>query len=390
MKIVTCVAPVNIAVIKYWGKRDEDLILPINDSVSASLSTDVMCTKTTVMASPSFAGDTFWLNGKEQNFDNSRLKNCLKIVKQRCDPNLPHFNWKISICSENNFPTAAGLASSAAGYACLVYALAQLYEITGEISDIARQGSGSACRSMYGGWVVWYKGALPTGADSIARQIAPATHWPEMRAVILVVNDSRKKYSSTSGMKRTVETSALIKQRADVVVPLRVEAITAAILAKNFETFANLTMRDSNQLHAVCLDTFPPCVYMNDTSQAIVDLVHSFNEYKKANKVAYTFDAGPNACIYLLESVVQDFISLVNYVFPKSEATDDNEYYRGLAQPFDKPCDEGIIRALNLSPYGRGMLKYIIHTRVGDGPKVLTDPKEHLLQNNGVPKTTLS
>lgn len=83
---------------------------------------------------------------------NGRLK---RIVSVRCRANkdLPHLNWNIAICSENNFPTAAGLASSAAGYACLVSALANLYDIHGDISSIARRGSGSACRSIYGGWV---------------------------------------------------------------------------------------------------------------------------------------------------------------------------------------------------------------------------------------------
>lgn len=74
-------------------------------------------------------------------------------MKNRANKDLPHFNWNIAVCSENNFPTAAGLASSAAGYACLVSALASLYDIQGDISSIARRGSGSACRSVYGGWV---------------------------------------------------------------------------------------------------------------------------------------------------------------------------------------------------------------------------------------------
>lgn len=97
-------------------------------------------------------------------------------------------NWKLHICSKNNFPTAAGLASSAAGYACLSAALAKLYNFNGDISAIARSGSGSACRSVFGGFVRWYMGSDSTGADSIARQIAQASHWPEMRIIILVVS----------------------------------------------------------------------------------------------------------------------------------------------------------------------------------------------------------
>lgn len=133
-----------------------------------------MCAKTTIMISPNFKENRIWLNGKEENFDNPRLSNCIKeskiafkvamsffrfniillLVKSRTrleSADLLHGN--MHICSENNFPTAAGLASSAAGYACLVYALSTLYEIEGDISTIARRGSGSACRSVLGGWV---------------------------------------------------------------------------------------------------------------------------------------------------------------------------------------------------------------------------------------------
>ncbi|XP_019762590.2 diphosphomevalonate decarboxylase isoform X2 [Dendroctonus ponderosae] len=344
-----------------------------------------MCAKTTIMASPLLKENKFWLNGREQTFDSPRLSNCIKAIRARCDETLPQFNWKISICSENNFPTAAGLASSAAGYACLVHALAQLYEIKGEISDIARQGSGSACRSIYGGWVQWHKGDLPTGADSIATQIAPADHWPEMRIIVLVVNDCRKKYSSTSGMKTTTETSTLVKFRAESVVNQRAKAMKKAIEDKDYESFAEITMKDSNQMHAICLDTFPPCVYMNDTSHAIVNLVHSYNEYKKGQKVAYTFDAGPNACIYLLQSEVEQFISVVNHVFPKPADIDAVEYYRGLTLP-NKQLDKKIVDDLNLTPHDTGVLKYIIYTKVGGGPQVLGDPSEHLLQDNGLPK----
>lgn len=128
-------------------------------------------------------------------------------------------------------------------------------------------------------------GLSSSGEDSIARQIAPASHWPEMRLLILVVNDERKKYSSTSGMKQSVETSELLKYRAKEIVPKKVEAIKKAILEKDFQKFARITMEDSNQFHAVCLDTFPPCVYMNDTSHAITDLVHTYNDYKSSFRV---------------------------------------------------------------------------------------------------------
>ncbi|KAJ8916910.1 hypothetical protein NQ315_013380 [Exocentrus adspersus] len=363
------------------GKSDDDLIIPLNDSLSGTLSMDFMCAKTTVMASPFLTEDRFWLNNKEQSFENKRLQNCLKEVRNRANPKLPEIKWKIAICSENNFPTAAGLASSAAGYACLVSALAALYEIDGDISDIARRGSGSACRSMYGGWVRWCKGLRDDGVDSIAKQIASVEHWPEIRVLILVVNDSRKKYSSTDGMKRTVETSEFLKYRVQNVVPLRIEAITSAIKEKDFNSFARITMEDSNQFHAVCLDTFPPCIYMNDTSHLIVELVHAYNEHKGTNKVAYTFDAGPNACLYLLEQEVYEFLSLVNYIFPP--ASGQKDYIRGIPVIEEQLPKES---SLHIEPQRSGLLKYIIHTKLGDGPQRLYNPEAHLLNETGVPK----
>lgn len=98
------------------------------------------------------------------------------------------YEWNVHVCSENNFPTAAGLASSAAGYACLVFALSKLFGVAGDISEIARRGSGSACRSIPGGYVRWHMGKEKDGTDSIASQIAPADHWKELRTLILVVS----------------------------------------------------------------------------------------------------------------------------------------------------------------------------------------------------------
>lgn len=87
-------------------------------------------------------------------------------------------------------------------------------------------------------------------------------------------------------------------------------------------------MKDSNQFHAVCLDTYPPCIYMNDISHIIVDFVHKYNRMCGDIKVAYTFDAGPNACLYLLEDQVQDVLSLINVIFPSTIAND--EFLKGI------------------------------------------------------------
>ncbi|KFM61632.1 Diphosphomevalonate decarboxylase, partial [Stegodyphus mimosarum] len=376
----TAVAPVNIAVIKYWGKRNEDLILPVNDSISVTLSKDIMSAKTTVACSEHFKSDKIWLNGKEEDITNPRLQKCIEQIK-KCSRNKKCLKWHLHICSKNNFPTAAGLASSAAGFACLVKALAALYDVDDELSLIARQGSGSACRSMFGGFVRWLAGQEIDGSDSLAIQIAAQEFWPELKVIILVVNANKKGISSTIGMKRSVLTSSLLKYRASDIVPARVEEITEAILQQDFEKFAEITMKDSNQFHAICLDTFPPVHYLNSISYVIMEFVHAYNDFYHKNKVAYTFDAGPNACLFLMKQDVSEVISLIKNIFPPS--TDGDEFIRGLDV---SPCDisEELLKSIPISPQPDS-IRYIINTEVGTGPEIIQDPAEHLLNEFGLP-----
>ncbi|XP_058840314.1 diphosphomevalonate decarboxylase [Topomyia yanbarensis] len=233
-----------------------------------------------------------------------------------------------------------------------------------EITSIARQGSGSACRSLYSGFVQWCKGHLPDGSDSIAVQLFPHDFWPEMRILILVVNDTRKKTSSTGGMSTSVRTSKLLKHRVEHCVPQHTKELVKALHMKDFETFGRVTMQDSNQFHAVCLDTYPPCVYMNDVSHAIVNVIHQFNDLKGEIRVAYTFDAGPNACLYLLEKDVSEMLAVINKVFP-NDKLNCPEYIKGL--PIDLTQLPEPATAFTLA--GQNMLKYMIYTKLGEGPK---------------------
>lgn len=380
--VITIVAPVNIAVIKYWGKRDEELILPLNDSVSATLDTSVMCAKTSVIASSDFLEDVIWLNGKTESFSNQRLINCLKEIKARAKAegtvDDDFLTWKIHVCSENNFPTAAGLASSAAGYACLVSALAKLYKIKSDVSSIARLGSGSACRSVNGGFVRWHAGVKPDGSDSIATQIVEKSHWPQMRALILVVGDAKKKVSSTKGMKISTETSELLQYRIQKCVPERTEEICKAIKERNFRKFAEITMKDSNQFHAICLDSYPPFSYMTAVSHKIIEMVHEYNSMCGDIKVAYTFDAGPNACLYLLEEEVPKVIPIIQHFFP----TTSKNFITGLPTKLEVNAEN--LKNFSIQPENLDSVLYVIHTKVGDGPTEISDGN-HLLNEKGLP-----
>jgi len=399
----TASAPVNIACIKYWGKRDTKLILPTNSSLSVTLDQDHLRSTTTSRADPSFTKDRLWLNGKEEEIkEDGRMSTCIKEMKrlrkeevEDKDPNAPKLSsLYVHIASYNNFPTAAGLASSASGFAALVASLAHLYTLPvspSTLSLIARQGSGSACRSLFGGFVAWEKGTSPDGSDSLAVEIAPQSHWPDIHALICVVSDDKKGTSSTSGMQRTVETSALLQHRIAHVVPQRMADISKAILAKDFDSFARITMADSNQFHAVALDTEPPIFYMNDVSRAIIAIIVEYNrvslEHGTGYKAAYTYDAGPNAVIYAPKENIKEIVQLIANYFPQKEGSFKDVF--GLFQGADITSQGTIVEGFNpavVKKFEVGAVKGLIHTRVGDGPRPL-GPEESLLAENGFPKS---
>jgi len=396
---VTCSAGVNIAVIKYWGKRDVTLNLPANSSLSGTLGQDHLKTTTSIAASPDFAGDRLWLNGKEEDISNPRLRICLQTLREiakREGDKQGLANFKLHICSINNFPTAAGLASSASGYACLVFTLSKLFKLEismEELSTVARQGSGSACRSLFGGFVKWEMGRLADGTDSKAVQVAPETHWPEMEVLILVVSDHKKGISSTSGMQTSMSTSELLRFRAEKVVPNRMKEMEQAILNKDFETFGRLTIQDSNQFHAVCLDTYPPIFYMNDVSRTIIHMLTKLNANAGKIKAAYTYDAGPNAVIYALKENIPEILQAVLWFFPPAEDQNPSEYFNDRLHALNGVNsthlkEENWYKSVGLSRQP-GCLRYILHTVVGDAPKVLS-LKDCLLNEEGFPKEKIN
>lgn len=280
------------------------------------------------------------------------------------------------IVSENNFPTAAGLASSAAGFAALVRAVANLYELPespSELSLIARQGSGSACRSLFGGYVAWRMGSKEDGTDSRADLVAEASHWPDMRALILVVSAAKKGVSSSSGMQQTVATSGLFAQRISTVVPKNMDLMEKAIKDRDFELFGEVTMRESNSFHSSCADTYPPIFYMNDVSRAAVRAVEKINEAAGRTVAAYTFDAGPNCVVYYLEkdeaAVVGTFHGLLKDVGGWKEGA-------AALKTADVALEEPVATALKTG------VSRVIMTGVGEGP-IETD--EYLVTENGEP-----
>ncbi|KAI0907364.1 diphosphomevalonate decarboxylase [Ustulina deusta] len=363
-------APVNIAVVKYWGKRDAKLNLPTNSSLSVTLSQADLRTLTTATCSSSYTGeDSLTLNGAPSDISGARTQACLRELRalraalEQKDASLPKLSsFPLRIVSENNFPTAAGLASSAAGFAALVRAIADLYELPNsptELSLIARQGSGSACRSLFGGYVAWQMGSQADGLDSKAVEVAPASHWPEMRALVLVASAAKKGVSSTSGMQQTVATSDLFKERITNVVPKHMKLMEEAVAARDFAKFAEVTMKDSNSFHSTCADTYPPIYYMNDVSRAAVRAVEAINAAAGKTVAAYTFDAGPNCVVYYLE---QDTAAIVGTFYPLLAST---EGWKAEAKSY---ASGGVQLEEAVATLIAGGVSRIIQTGVGEGP----------------------
>lgn len=228
----------------------------------------------------------------------------------------------------------------------------------------------------------------PDGSDSIAVQIAPESHWPDMHAIVCVVSDAKKGTSSTSGMMRTVETSTLLQHRIKEVVPARMDEIIKAIKDHDFDAFAQVTMKESNSFHAVALDTEPPIFYLNDVSRSIIALIVEYNrlsiEKTGKRKAAYTYDAGPNAVIYTEAANVKEIIQLIVQYFPQKEEFSD-PFKLFASEKLAGAVPEGFNNNVT-SIWEAGSVKGLIHTKIGDGPRVL-GAEESLLNEKGFPIT---
>ncbi|MBI4214494.1 diphosphomevalonate decarboxylase, partial [archaeon] len=286
----TAEANPNLALIKYWGKRLEPpIIAPLNNNVSVTLD-EQLRTRTSVLFSDNLKRDEILINGKLMKTAEELEKAVPQLDAARA---LAKTNMRAKVASATLTPLAGGLAGSAAGLCALAAACNEALNLKlsqKELSILCRRGSGSACRSVYGGFVEWLAGTHADGSDSYAVQWFDEKYWEEFRTVIAMVSRKEKKTKSRAGQKHTVKTSTLYQQRLKDI-GTRIEALKNAVKDKDITKVAEIAMRDSNSLHAVCLDTWPPIFYLNDTSKEIVYAIHDFNENEI--KAGYSFDAGP-------------------------------------------------------------------------------------------------
>lgn len=290
-KSTAALAHPNVALLKYWGNRDDALRLPSNSSISMNL--DSLWTRTRVAwyelrdrRCELHEKDTLTINSQQiTGAGLQRVSVFLDIVRS-----MAGIKDRAEVASENNFPAGAGIASSASAFAALALAATKaagldLSEV--ELSRLARRGSGSACRSIPGGFVEWQAGR--SDADSFALAIVPPEHWALVDCIAMISSE-HKPTGSTEGHALAATSPLQAARVADT--PRRLEICRRAILERDFEALAGIVELDSNLMHAVMMTSSPPLFYWQE---ATLTVMRTVQEWRRGGlPVCYTIDAGPN------------------------------------------------------------------------------------------------
>ncbi|MFD1485665.1 diphosphomevalonate decarboxylase [Lacticaseibacillus baoqingensis] len=291
MKTVTARAHTNIALIKYWGKKDPELILPYTSSVSLTLAD--FYTDTTVHFEPQLKADQFTLDGISQ--PTGKISAFLDLVRQQAG-----LSASARVESHNHVPTAAGLASSASAFAALALAASRAAGLAlsaRDLSRLARRGSGSASRSIFGGLALWQRG------DDDATSFATALPKPALplAMIVVLVDAGPKPVGSRALMANTVATSPYYPAWVSTNEKAA-QAMVAALAADDFATVGHLTEQSSMQMHATILAADPAFTYWQPETLTAWSLVRQLREQ---GVPAYaTMDAGPNVKILTLAPYV--------------------------------------------------------------------------------------
>ncbi len=286
MKKIKARAHSNIALVKYWGKRNVALNLPAVASISITL--DSLFTETEVTIDQSISNDELILNGQQAvDKDLQRLSSFMDIVRSRAGSSL-----KALVTSTNNFPTSAGLASSASSFACLALAASKGLNLdlsNTQLSELARLGSGSAARSIFGGFVEMKLGEKADGSDAAAFQLKPQKYW-DLTVLIAITSEEKKKTGSTDGMESSRLSSPYYQPWVESSVP-DMEEMRIAIENKDFTKMADVSEFSCLKMHALALASNPGLLYWNGST---VNLIHKIRSLRASGiPVFFTIDAGP-------------------------------------------------------------------------------------------------
>lgn len=288
MPSATAVAHPNIALCKYWGKRDRALNLPATPSISLTVAP--FSTRTTVHwgADSVFAGDADELRLNGEVVTGTGAKKVFAVLDL-----LDAWRPRCRVVSANDFPTAAGLASSSSGFAALVVAAdaaAATKRGSAELSVLARRGSGSAARSILGGWTEWKMGERADGADSFATEIAPVDHW-DVRLVVAIFDAGPKAVSSTDGMLDCERTSPYWRGWVGQA-PADVVEARGHIARRDLEALGAVMERSALRMHACMMASDPPIFYWKSGTVWAMETVRELR--RRGTACAFTIDAGPN------------------------------------------------------------------------------------------------
>lgn len=299
-------AHTNIALVKYWGKKNEDLIIPQNSSLSLTL--DQFYTDTAVQFRDELAADQITFNGRTLTGDAQRkISRFLNVVRD-----LAGITEFASVETTNHVPTAAGLASSASGYAALSGAASRaagLQLTPRDLSRLARRGSGSATRSIFGGFAAWQMGH--NDEDSYGYPIAEDVDW-DIAVVAVVITTAAKKISSRQGMRAAVKTSPYYPAWVQTATQ-DFETVRKAISEKDFETLGHVSEENAMRMHALNLSADPSFTYFNaDTLRAMAIIT----DLRAAGYPCYfTIDAGPNIKVLCQKQAVEKVVSNLQAAF---------------------------------------------------------------------------
>jgi diphosphomevalonate decarboxylase len=277
----------NIAFIKYWGVADPTLNLPLSNSISMTLA-DAHTT-----TSVEWDNNRMLMND-EVTIDGVRLepKRAERIIRHlERIRTLGNVTYRARVVSQNNFPMASGIASSASGFAALTVAACSALGLDltpAQLSGLARRGSGSAARSLFGGYVEWEKGR--DDLTSVARQIQPPDHW-ELLDLVAIVSAAEKAVSSESGHLLAVS-SPYNMARIDQIEGMLME-VRAAIATRDIQRLGVAIERDALAMHAVMMTSMPSLLYWQPGTLEVLQAVRQWREAEKL-PVYFTIDAGPN------------------------------------------------------------------------------------------------
>jgi diphosphomevalonate decarboxylase len=283
MKKTTAVAHSNIALVKYWGKGDEKLRLPVNSS--AAIALDNLTTTTTVEFREDLNVDEVELIG--EGFEAGEVEKVSKHLDRVRE--MAKMNLKAKVVSENSFPKAAGMASSASGFAALSVAAASAAGLNlneRELSILARQGSGSASRSVPGGVSVWHAGT--SSATSYAERIDYPKEWDLHVLLVMAEDTTAKKVGSTEGMALAA-TSPYFKTAVEEAEK-DIERLRGAMKKGDWRAFGKVIEDECFRLHMLCMTTTPNILYWRGVT---VEVFQKLLKIREQGVIAFfTVDAG--------------------------------------------------------------------------------------------------